>query len=206
MTTLEIENSYSNKIVIGIDEAGRGPIAGPVVAACALIENNQYPLGIDDSKKISQKKRQELFIDIKNSIKFGIGIVDEKIIDKINILQATKLAMLKSYDDLLTKYQIRPNIILVDGNFLPFAPKDDIINILPIIKGDQKSISIATASIIAKEVRDNIMKNYHIQYPQYDFAKHMGYPTANHIAAINNHGISPIHRQTFSPCQKFAVN
>ena len=114
--------------------------------------------------------------------------------------------MLKSYDDLLTKYQIRPNIILVDGNFLPFAPKDDIINILPIIKGDQKSISIATASIIAKEVRDNIMKNYHIQYPQYDFAKHMGYPTANHIAAINNHGISPIHRQTFSPCQKFAVN
>jgi ribonuclease HII len=206
MPTLEIENSYSNKIVIGIDEAGRGPIAGPVVAACALIENNQYPLGIDDSKKISQKKRQELFIDIKNSIKFGIGIVDEKIIDKINILQATKLAMLKSYDDLLTKYQIRPNIILVDGNFLPFAPKDDIINILPIIKGDQKSISIATASIIAKEVRDNIMKNYHIQYPQYDFAKHMGYPTANHIAAINNHGISPIHRQTFSPCQKFAVN
>ncbi len=199
MISFEIENSFKNTLVVGIDEAGRGPIAGPVVAACALVDQNKYPDGINDSKKISPKKRKEIYSRIKEEVKFGIGIVEELIIDEINILQATKLAMKKAYEDLVQKYKIYPEIILVDGNFVPFENCDEIEKILPIIKGDQKSISIATASIIAKEIRDEIMLQNHQRFPQYGFEKHMGYPTKFHIEQLKKFGVSKIHRQTFAP-------
>lgn len=199
MPSFDLENFYDNLTVIGIDEAGRGPIAGPVVAACILIDKDNFPNGIDDSKKISAKKRKVIFEEIKISAKYGVGIVDEKTIDDINILQATKLAMLKSYKNFIQKYQIKPQIILVDGNFKPFDLHDEIKNILPVVKGDQKSISIAAASIIAKETRDEIMLKNHQEFPQYGFDKHVGYPTKLHVEKLKEFGISKIHRKTFSP-------
>jgi ribonuclease HII len=194
-----IENNFETKLICGIDEAGRGPLAGPVVASCYLMNQNLNIAEINDSKKLSKKTRQEIYGKIKNIEKFGIGIVEEKIIDKINILQATKLAMKMAYQDFCCKNKIYPKIILVDGNFLPFDICDDIEKILPIIKGDQKSISIATASIIAKEVRDEIMQNYHYKYPLYSFDKHCGYGTKLHLEKIKQHGICQIHRKSFEP-------
>lgn len=201
MPDFKIEQSY-NGLVVGIDEAGRGPIAGPVVAACAYLDSQNYPATIDDSKKISAAKRRKIFEELKNCAKYGVGIVASNIIDDINILQATKLAMLQAYDDLVNKYKINPQTILVDGNFVPFAQKDQITEMVPIIKGDQKSLSIAAASIIAKEIRDEIMLENHQNFPQYGFDKHMGYPTKNHIANLEKFGVLKIHRQSFAPVKK----
>lgn len=198
-----IENNYSNLVSAGFDEAGRGPLAGPVVAACVIFNRKNFDEDffkkINDSKKLSKTKRQEIFTELKNKSFFGIGIVDEKTIDEINILQATKLAMLNAYFDLQKKYKIFPEIILVDGNFFPFEKRDKIIEILPIVKGDQKSFSIAAASIIAKETRDNLMSEIHNQYPEFAFDKHKGYPTKLHISKIKEFGICPIHRKSFEP-------
>ena len=194
-----IENQNKNLIVVGLDEAGRGPLAGPVVAACALLNQNDYPSKINDSKKLSAKKRMEIFLELQKKSKFGIGIVDEKTIDEINILQASKLAMKRSYDDFVNKYKIFPQIILVDGNFFPFKKIDQILEILPIIKGDQKSMSIAAASIIAKETRDQIMLEIHQEFPQFAFDKNAGYPTKFHIEKIKEFGISKFHRKSFEP-------
>ena len=194
-----IENTYKNLVVVGIDEAGRGPIAGPVVAACAILNQADFPIEINDSKKLSKTQRQKIFLELKNKAKFGVGIVDEKIIDQINILQATKLAMHRSYLDLCQKYEISPQIILVDGNFSPFVKQDKIIEILPIIKGDQKSLSIAAASIIAKETRDEIMNELDKKYPQFGFAKHAGYPTKFHLEKVEEFGICEFHRKSFAP-------
>ena len=214
-----IEQDYDGFIVAGVDEAGRGPLAGPVVASCVVLDQQNLISGINDSKKLSKKIRAEIFQEIlQKEVRFGIGIVDEKIIDKINILQATKLAMLRSYQDFFIKYQIYPQIILVDGNFTPFPKKfaqmfenrfenfidksfflnSAIIDSLPIIKGDQKSLSIACASIIAKETRDEIMLDYHKKYPQYGFDKHAGYGTKAHFAKIQEFGITSIHRKSFA--------
>jgi ribonuclease HII len=194
-----LENNYKNLIAVGIDEAGRGPLAGPVVASCALLNQNDYPETINDSKKLSAKKRQQIFLQLQNKAKFGIGIVDEKIIDKINILEASKLAMKLAYEDFIKKYQIFPQIILIDGNFIPFKKQDKILEMLPIVKGDQKSLSIAAASIIAKETRDELMLKIHQDFPQYQFDEHAGYPTQNHIEKIKEFGICKFHRKSFNP-------
>jgi ribonuclease HII len=198
-----IENNYQNLFVAGIDEAGRGPLAGPVVAACVILDRGDFSDGnnceINDSKKLSKLRRKKIFFELKNKAKFGVGIVDEKIIDEINILEATKLAMFRAYLDLQKKYKISPQIILVDGNFIPFKKQGKISEILAIVKGDQKSFSIAAASIIAKETRDQIMCDLDQKYPQYGFAKHAGYPTQFHREKIREHGICEFHRKSFEP-------
>jgi len=193
-----LENNH-DAVVIGIDEAGRGPIAGPVVAACVLLNQNDFPQGINDSKKLSKAARKRIFSELQKKAKFGVGIVNEKIIDQINILEATKLAMLQAYDDFCVKYKIFAKVILVDGNFSPFEIKDKIEKIIPVIKGDQKSLSIAAASIIAKETRDAIMDEIHEKYPQFAFDKHAGYPTKFHVEKVSEHGICKFHRRSFEP-------
>jgi ribonuclease HII len=194
-----LENNYPKLVVCGIDEAGRGPLAGPVVAACVILNQTDFPSSINDSKKLSKAKRREIFLSLKKSAKFGIGIVDAKMIDKINILQATKLAMLNSFIDLQEKYKIFPEVVLIDGNFVPFEKQDKICAMQSIIKGDQKSLSIAAASIIAKETRDEIMNKAHQKFPQFGFDKHAGYPTKFHIEKIGEFGICNLHRKSFKP-------
>jgi ribonuclease HII len=180
-------------LVVGIDEAGRGPLCGPVVAASVILDKNNYPKSLNDSKKLNSKIRQELFVQLKNTSKFGVGIVDEKMIDEVNILNATKLAMKISFDNLCQKYQITPHATIVDGNFIPQ------INCpaTAIIKGDQKSLSIAAASIIAKEARDQIKENLDEEFPSYSWKKNKGYPTKYHYEMIRQYGISKYHSKSF---------
>lgn len=194
-----IENSFKNLVVAGIDEAGRGPLAGPVVAACVILDRKNFPLKINDSKKISPKFRHKIFMELKEKSHFGIGIVEAKIIDEINILQATKLAMLRAYEDLCCKYSINPQIILVDGNFVPFELQNGLEKIEAIVKGDQKSMSIAAASILAKETRDEIMRNLHQKFPKYGWDKNSAYPTKLHVDRIHQFGICEFHRKSFEP-------
>jgi len=194
-----IEKKFDTSLICGIDEAGRGPLAGPVVASCVMLNQNDFLTEINDSKKLSKNLRKKIYSELKKNCKFGIGVIDEKIIDKINILEATKLAMLQAYKNFCEKYNLYPEIILVDGNFKPFILCDKIKQIEPIIKGDQKSYSIASASIIAKEYRDQIMLDYHQKFPIYNFAKNNGYGTKDHIEKITNEGICDIHRKTFEP-------
>lgn len=184
-----------NGLVAGIDEAGRGPLAGPVVAACVILDRCFYPANINDSKKVSKKYRKIIFDDLKNSARVGVGIVDEKLIDKMNILQATKLAMQKSFEDLCAKYNLIPDLVLVDGNFVPNIR----CKAQAIIKGDQKSLSIAAASIVAKETRDQIMINLHEEFPQYGWSRNMAYPTKFHLEAIKKFGVCKYHRFSFEP-------
>ncbi len=194
-----IENNFDTYSVCGFDEAGRGPLAGPVVASCVMLDKNNILAGINDSKKLTKNARKKIYNQLLKNCKFGIGVVDEKIIDKINILEATKLAMLRAYQDFCKKYILFPEIILVDGNFKPFDVQDKILQIESIVKGDQKCYSIASASIIAKEYRDEIMLNYHQKFPFYNFDKHNGYGTKNHVENIYKYGICEIHRKSFEP-------
>ena len=176
--------------VAGVDEAGRGPLAGPVVAAAVILPEDFRVEGVRDSKKIPRKEREELFWAIVlNARSIGIGIIDQAEIDRLNILRATKLAMHNALTDLTTK----PDMILIDALTIPSIP----IKQMPIIKGDAKSASIAAASIIAKVVRDGIMIEYHSIYPSYEFDKHKGYATKAHLDKIEKHGPCPIHRKTF---------
>jgi len=177
--------------VAGIDEAGRGPLAGPVVAACVMLPENCLIEGVNDSKKLSPAKREKLYdIILNRAVSYGIGIVDEKRIDEINILNATKLAMKMAVDQM----NIKPDILLIDAVRL-----DDLdIPQKSIIKGDELSISIAAASIIAKVTRDRMIAEADSQYPEYGFKKHKGYGTAEHINAIKKYGICPIHRISFT--------
>lgn len=180
------------KYICGIDEAGRGPLAGPVVVASVIMPRNSKIEGINDSKKILENKREELYDKIlEEAISYGVGIVDEKEIDEINILQATKKALTLSIQE-LTK---RPDLILVDA-----LKGIDTLNIpyQSIIKGDALCYSISAASIIAKVTRDRIMRQWEEIYPQYGFEKHKGYGTAYHISAIREYGLSPIHRRSFT--------
>jgi len=192
------------KRIAGLDEAGRGPLAGPVVAAAVLVDLNcdskelKFLKGINDSKKLSAKQRDKFYEILVNSenIKWGIGVVSEKIIDKVNILQATKLAMQKSIDDLNCKtIGGHLDYLILDGNF---KIKTDIPQ-KSVIGGDQKVISISAASIIAKVTRDRIMCEYDKKYPQYGFSKHKGYGTKLHIKMLKECGACPIHRKTFYP-------
>ena len=192
------------KYVVGIDEAGRGPLAGPVVAAAVFIKPSSKFLlkGINDSKKLSEKQRDDFYKILINhkDIGWGVGIVSEKIIDRINILQATKLAMKKSLFQNQSGLDLKPNFLLLDGNFaLNFGKKEKNVPQKSIVKGDQKVFSISAASIIAKVTRDRLMKKYHRKYPRYGFLQHKGYPTPAHFASLKKFGPCPIHRKTFYP-------
>lgn len=183
------DSGYSN--IAGLDEAGRGPLAGPVVAAAVILDENIVIPGINDSKKLSEAKREYLYNEIKaKAISVGIGIVDEKTIDEINILQATLMAMRIAIDN----SSVKPDYLLID------AERIDNVTIpqLPIIKGDSLSISIAAASIIAKVERDRILVDYDKEYPEYGFGKHKGYGTKQHMDCIRKFGLLPIHRRSFT--------
>ena len=189
------------KSICGIDEAGRGPLAGPVVVASVIMPEGSMIEGVNDSKKISEKKREKLYEQIiEEAVAYGVGIIDQNEIDEINILNATKEGLtfcIKELEkDLKEKNRgiEKPEIILVDA----LTKIDtDHIPYQSIIKGDAKSYSIAAASIIAKVTRDRIMRQWDEVYPEYGFAKHKGYGTAMHISAIKQYGICPLHRKTF---------
>uniref|UniRef100_UPI004028C2DE ribonuclease HII n=1 Tax=Eshraghiella crossota TaxID=45851 RepID=UPI004028C2DE len=176
--------------ICGIDEAGRGPLCGPVVAAAVILPDEYNILYINDSKKLSETKREEVYKEIdKYAVAYGVGIVSPERIDEINILQATYEAMRTA----IHKLSITPDILLNDAVTIPMVD----IKQVPIIKGDAKSQSIAAASIVAKVTRDHLMEEYDKLYPEYGFAKHKGYGTAAHIKAIKEYGPCPIHRRTF---------
>ncbi len=176
--------------VCGIDEAGRGPLAGPVVAAAVILPKDEKILFVNDSKKLSEKKREALFEEIKTkAVSYGIGIVDHNIIDEMNILQATYEAMRIA----VSKLNPEPDVCLNDAVTIPDLNRLQV----PIIKGDAKSVSIAAASILAKVTRDRLMKGLAEDYPEYGFEKHKGYGTKAHMDAIRQHGPSPVHRKTF---------
>lgn len=182
-------------LIIGVDEAGRGPLAGPVVASAVILKNSRFKNRIDDSKKLSAPARQKAFREIVKKSIFGIGIMNEKIIDRLNILKATQLAMEQAVSILVDKLNTRSKGIhvIVDGNVtlnigLPYTK---------IINGDSKSKSIACASILAKVIRDRIMELYDRIFPEYKFFKNKGYPTKEHIAILKELGPSLIHRKSF---------
>ena len=190
----EIEKElYSKGIkrICGIDEAGRGPLAGPVVVAAVIMPEASFIEGVNDSKKVSEKKREKLYEEItENAIAWGVGIIDQNEIDDLNILNATK----KGLTDAVTSLDAKPDIILVDA----LTGIDTLgIPYQSIIKGDAKSYSIAAASIIAKVTRDRIMCEWDEIYPEYGFEKHKGYGTKAHIEVIKERGICPIHRKSF---------
>ena len=186
------DNGYLH--VCGVDEAGRGPLCGPVVAAAVILDKNAHLEGVNDSKKLSEKKREKIFDEImQNAVAVGIGISDVEVIEEINILTATKEAMKEAISNL----SIQPDFVLIDGN--------QNINIdidrKTVISGDALSESIAAASIVAKVTRDRMLREYDKEYPEYGFAKHKGYGTKMHIEAIKKYGLTPIHRPSF--CTKF---
>lgn len=178
------------KHLAGVDEAGRGPLAGPVVAAAVIFDKKTFHEQINDSKKISEPRREELYEWIlKNCVAYGIGIIDHKEIDEINILQAT----LKAMKTAASKLEPKPGLILIDGN------KSFVSDIKSktVVKGDAKSFSIAAASIIAKVTRDRMMKEYAGKFPNYGWGHNKGYATKEHISAIKKHGATELHRKTF---------
>jgi len=199
---LDCQDTYKNErellsegytLIGGVDEVGRGPLVGPVVAACCILPKGFRLDGLTDSKKLSEKKRNYYFEEIKKqAISFGIGIVDEKRIDEINIYEATKEAMYMAYNEANKKVKI--DYILIDA--MPLVL--DVPN-TSIIKGDSKSISIAAASVVAKVTRDRMMYELDKKYPEYGFSNHKGYPTKKHIEAINKYGLIDGYRKTYGP-------
>ena len=194
MNWLEYENAAlaeGYKIVCGVDEAGRGPLAGPVCAACVVLPVGTVIEGVNDSKKLSEKKRDALYDVVKEqALDYGIAFASEKEVDEINILQATFLAMRRAVESLTV---VTPDIALIDGNKTPGLA----ITERSIIKGDAKSANIAAASILAKVTRDRYMLEMAEKYPEYQFQKHKGYGTKLHYEMIEKYGVSPIHRRTF---------
>lgn len=184
------------QVIAGIDEAGRGPLAGPVVAAACILPKGLLIPEVNDSKQLTPKMREKLFSRLTSdpSILYGIGVVDSEEIDRINIYQATKQAMFQAIANL----PATPDYLLVDGMDL----KHPAIPGLKIVKGDQLSLSIAAASIIAKETRDKIMRDFHSEWPHYCFDQHKGYGTEKHLLAIDKHGPCPIHRRSFAPIKE----
>lgn len=190
--TLNLENELflqGFKIIGGIDEAGRGPLAGPVSAACVILDKNNIPEGINDSKKLSEKKREKLYDEIMEKAIVSCALVDAKTIDEINIRQATKLCMRKAVEGLPQ----RPDFLLIDGNFTIGAIENEKF----VIGGDAFSLSIGAASIIAKVTRDRLMQKIDEEYPMYNFKKHKGYGTKEHIEMIKAYGPCPYHRASF---------
>lgn len=194
MVDFEIENQYLQngcRVICGIDEAGRGPLAGPVCAAAVILRPDTEIEGLNDSKKLTEKKRELLFPIIKEkAAAYGIGFASEQEIDEINILNATFLAMKRAAEQL----SVQPDLFLVDGNQ---KPRIGDVPEVTVVKGDAKSMSIAAASVLAKVSRDHYMLEMAEKYPQYDFEKHKGYGTKLHYEKIAEYGISPIHRRTF---------
>ena len=189
----EIEDGFyaeGVKVICGVDEAGRGPLAGPVCAAAVILPEHLEIPGLTDSKKLTDKKRRELFPVIKEqAIAYGIGLASEKEIDGINILQATFLAMERA----LAQLTVKPDLALIDGN----REKDFGIPVKTVVKGDSLSANIAAASVLAKVTRDDLMMEMARTYPEYGFEIHKGYGTKAHYAALTEHGASPIHRMSF---------
>lgn len=185
------EHQYEAQgLVCGIDEAGRGPLAGPVVAAAVILPAGAEIFYLNDSKKVTERRRELLFEEIQEkALAYGVGIVSPEVIDEINILQATYEAMRQA----LAQLALTPAVLLNDAVTIPQVTIPQV----PIIKGDAKSVSIAAASILAKVTRDRMMRQYDEIYPQYGFAGHKGYGTVAHIAAIRELGPCPIHRRTF---------
>lgn len=188
-------NSKGINLIAGVDEVGRGPLIGSVVAAAVILPSGFYMSEINDSKKLSEKKREQLYpIIMEKAISVGIGVVDSETIDKVNILNATKMAMKMAINNL----SVKPEHVLID------AVKLDIdIPYTAIIKGDAKSESIAAASIVAKVYRDNMMKELDKEYPMYDFKSNKGYGTKKHIEAIKKYGVLKEHRKTFKPVSDY---
>ena len=185
-------------LIGGVDEVGRGPLVGPVVAACCILPEEFHLDGLTDSKKLSETKRDFFYEEIKKqAITYGIGIVSEKRIDEINIYEATKEAMIMA----INKCGVKPEHVLTD------AMKLDIdIPITPIIKGDLRSITISAASVLAKVTRDRMMYELDKKYPMYDFKNNVGYPTKKHLEAINEYGIIPEHRKSYGPVKEYLEN
>ena len=178
-------------LIAGVDEVGRGPLAGPVVAAAVILPKNCKIKGLNDSKKIPKKKHEEIFQAVKDkALAIGIGIMDNHVIDQVNIYEATKLAMKEA----ISQLDPQPEHLLIDAMKLDLP-----ISQTSIIKGDANSLSIAAASIVAKVTRDKIMSNYDQELPGYDFTQNAGYGTARHLEGLENHGVSPIHRTSFEP-------
>jgi ribonuclease HII len=193
----EYERMYKSQgftLIAGIDEVGRGPLAGPVVAAAVILPEDFQILGIDDSKKLTESKREELYESIRSTaVSIGVGIIEAKEIDEVNIYEATKKAMYAA----LNQLHIRPDFLLVDAMKLTTPIPSEAI-----IKGDSKSISIAAASVIAKVTRDRMMKEIGIHYPEYRFEQNMGYGTKEHLEALQLYGATPYHRRSFAPVKE----
>lgn len=180
--------------IAGVDEVGRGPLIGPVVAAAVILPKNYKLEGLTDSKKLSEKKRNKFYEIINHdAIAIGIGVMSEKVIDEVNIYEATKLAMKEA----INKLKVKPEHILIDA-----MPLDLDIPTTSIIKGDAKSLSIAAASVIAKVTRDSMMYELDKKYPMYGFASHKGYPTKKHVEALKEYGLIEGYRKTFSPVKE----
>ena len=196
---LEYEKKYYErgyKIIAGVDEAGRGPLAGPVCVAAVVFDRDTYIDGINDSKKLSEKKREQLYdVIIQKALSYSIVFVDEKEIDRINILSAAH----KGFNMAVSKLDVVPDVALIDGNSCGEMP----VKFETIVKGDAKSMSIAAASILAKVTRDRYMLEMDKKYPKYNFKKHKGYPTAEHKFLISKYGPSPIHRLTFKGVKEY---
>jgi ribonuclease HII len=199
--TFAHEQAFWNEgkaFVAGIDEAGRGPLAGPVVAAAVILDRNAYPLRLNDSKKLSELALESIFAEIMESaVSVSVGIATHAQIDEMNIRQATFYAMREAALGL----SVEADAFIVDGNALP----QGLGRVAKaVISGDALSLSVAAASIVAKVTRDQLMRDYAVQYPHYGFEGHMGYPTKAHVAAIAQHGPCPIHRMTFGPLKSAA--
>lgn len=200
MASMEYENKYYNEgynLIVGMDEAGRGPLAGPLVIACVILPKEYENKEINDSKKLSEKKREILFQEIQKVATYiGVKIVDEATVDALNIYAATK----KGMEDLIKEIPFKVDVVLVDA--MKIDLKDAIT--VPLIHGDALSTSIAAASIIAKVTRDHIMYDIDREYPMYDFKNNKGYGTKKHMEAIETHGICKYHRLTYYPVSKYA--
>ena len=184
-------------LIAGVDEVGRGPLVGPVVAACCILPLEFNLDGLTDSKKLSEKKREYFFEEIKKqAISYGIGIVSEKIIDEVNIYEATKLAMKEAINNM----SVKPEHILIDA-----MPLDLDIPTTSIIKGDLKSITISAASVLAKVTRDRMLVELDKKYPMYDFKNNKGYPTKKHLEAIEKYGVLDEHRRSYGPVADFLI-
>lgn len=195
MKLIQFDQQF-NEEIIGVDEAGRGPLAGPVVVAAVILNYEKLPLEVNDSKKLSKSLREKLFTEIINHSIYNIFIVDPLIIDKVNILEATKIGMYEAIKPLI-KYS---GSVLIDGNQLPQTFEN--IKYYPIIKGDNLSASIAAASILAKVTRDRIMVELSQDYPNYGWDKNAGYGTKAHLEAIEKFGITEHHRKSFGPVKR----
>jgi ribonuclease HII len=189
---------YEGELICGVDEAGRGPLAGPVTAAAVILDPNHPILGLRDSKKLSEAQRDSLAVEIKKyALAWSIAECSEQEIDELNILQATMLAMKRAVEGL----KITPTLALIDGNRCPVMS----VRSEAIVKGDDKVQAISAASILAKTARDHLLAKLHEQYPQYALDQHKGYPTALHLARLKEHGVSPIHRKSYGPVKALLV-